>query len=125
MKCYFQGFAREDDQDSMFNGFVSFYIPELGIRFKGQYKGMQDECEYASLLALLEFIELNSHLFKDRRVEILGNNFAVVSQVNDQSIPTRRLEPFCNMVRDYRQKIAFTLSWIPSEENLAPDNLNP
>lgn len=122
MKCYFQGFTRSDDKDSMFNGFVSFYIPELGIRFKGQYNGSQDECEYASLLALLEFIELNAHLFKDRRVEILGNNFAVVSQVNAQSKPNRQLEPFCKLARDYRQKIPFTLNWIPSDENMADTN---
>jgi len=123
MKCYFQGFTRVENEEFDFNGYVSFVIPELGIRFKGQYNGLQDECEYASLLALLEFIELNNHLFKDRRVEIFGNNFKVVSQVNAEASPNRALEPFCNMARGYRKKIPYTLNWIPSDENMAQDGL--
>lgn len=123
MKCYFQGITREDENNSQFNGYVSFVIPELGIKFKGQYSGPQDECEYASLLALLEFIELNNHLFKDRRVEIFGNNFRVVSQVNSETSPNRELEPFCSLAQGYREKIPYTLNWIPSDENMAQDSM--
>ncbi len=123
MKCYFQGFTREDENNSQFNGYVSFVIPELGIKFKGQYNGPQDECEYASLLALLEFIELNNHLFKDRRVEIFGNNFRVVSQVNSETSPNNELEPFCSLAQGYREKIPYTLNWISSDENMAQDGM--
>jgi hypothetical protein len=123
MKCYFQGFTREDETQSQFNGYVSFVIPELGIKFKGQYSGAQDECEYASLLALLEFIELNNHMFKDRRVEIFGNNFRVVSQVNSEASPNNELEPFCSLAQGYREKIPYTLNWIPSDENMAQDSM--
>ena len=123
MKCYFQGFTRDEEIDSQFNGYVSFVIPELGIKFKGQYNGPQDECEYASLLALLEFIELNNHLFRVKRVEVFGNNFKVVSEVNAKTTPEGDLEPFCVMAQGYRKKIPYTLNWIPADENMAQDGM--
>ena len=124
MRCYFRGFTRLDNTTDFFNGFVSFAIPELGIKFRGQYNGSFDECEYASLLALLEFIELNSHLFKDRRLELLGDNFRIISQVNAQMMPSSDLEPFCNLAKDYKKKIPFVLHWIPAEENMAQDGMS-
>ena len=124
MKCYYQGFIREKENDQRYNGFVSFVIPELGIKFRGQYKGTFDECEYASLLALLEFIELNSHLFRDRRLEIFGNNFKVIRQVNSETCPPTKLAAFCDLARNYRKKIPYILHWIPSDENMAQDSLN-
>ena len=122
MKCFFQGVVRQKDNDKQFNGYVSFAIPELGINFRGQYKGDIEECEYASLLALLEFIELNSHLFLDKRIEILGNNFSVVSQVNAQEKPSNDLEPFCSLARSYKKKFPFVLNWIPTNDNPAQDS---
>ena len=122
MKCFFQGVVRPKEEDSQFNGYVSFIIPELGINFRGQYKGDHAECEYASLLALLEFIELNNHLFKDKRIEILGNNYAVVSQVNSVEKPTTDLEPFCSLAQSYKKKFPFVLDWIPTDENMAQDS---
>ncbi|OQX92221.1 MAG: hypothetical protein B6D58_04105 [candidate division Zixibacteria bacterium 4484_95] len=124
MKCYFQGVTREENNEVKFNGYVSFTIPEMGIKFRGQFKGSSDECEYASLLALLEFIELNAHLFKDRRIEIFGNNFKVVSQVNSEMSPTHELEPFCAMAQGYKKKIPYTLNWIPTDENMAQDGVD-
>jgi len=123
MKCYYQGITRKNENDEEFNGYVSFAIPEIGIKFRGQYTGSFNECEYASLLALLEFIELNSHLFKDRRLEILGNNFQVISQVNSEVSPSSELEPFCNLAQDYKKKIPFILNWIPTDENMAQDGM--
>ena len=123
MKCYYQGFTRPNEEESQFNGFVSFTIPELGINFRGQYNGSHNECEYASLLALLEFIELNSHLFKDKRLEIFGNDFLVISQVNSEISPTTELEPFCNLAQDYKKKIPYILNWIPDDENMAQDGM--
>jgi len=114
MKCYYKGITRPDEEDRQFNGFVSFAIPDLGIKFRGQFKGTYGETEYASLLALLEFIELNSHLFKDRRLEIFGNNFQVISQVNSD---------VCNLAQDYKKKIPYILNWIPTDENMAQDGM--
>lgn len=123
MKCYYQGIIRPNEEDKNFNGFVSFTVPELGIKFRGQYKGAFDECEYASLLALLEFIELNFHLFKDRRLEVFGNNFRVISQVNSEMSPSSELEAFCNLAQSYKEKIPYILDWIPSDENMAQDGM--
>jgi len=123
MKCYYKGITRPDEEDRQFNGFVSFAIPDLGIKFRGQFKGTYGETEYASLLALLEFIELNSHLFKDRRLEIFGNNFQVISQVNSDASPSSELKPFCNLAQDYKKKIPYILNWIPTDENMAQDGM--
>lgn len=123
MKCFYQGVVRSDEDDKQFNGFVSFAIPELGINFRGQYKGYGEECEYASLLALLEFIELNNHLFRDRRIQIFGNNFSIISQVNSAAQPSGDLEPFCSLARSYKKKFPYILDWIPVDENLAQDGL--
>jgi len=123
MKCYFQGVVRANEGNRQFNGYVSFIIPELGINFRGQYKGDFEECEYASLLALLEFIELNSHLFQDKRIEIFGNNFNVISQVNSQELPSGELEPLCSLAQNYKKKFPYILNWIPTNENMAQDGL--
>jgi len=123
MKCYYQEFVRKENLKSQFNGFVSFVVPELGIKFRGQYSGDFQQTEYASLLALLEFIELNNHLFKDKRLEILGNNFQVINQVNSDIIPSSELAPFCELARDYKKKFPFVLNWIPTDENMAQDSM--
>jgi hypothetical protein len=123
MRCFFHGYNRGEDGMSGFNGLVSFAIPDIGITFRAQYNGSRDECEYASLLALLEFVDLNPHLFRNRRIEIFGNDYKIIDQVNHGTQPTRNLEPFMNMAVGYRHKIAFTLNWIPDNENLAQDRL--
>lgn len=123
MKCFYQGRHRENEGISGHNGYVSFAIPDLGITFRAQFSGTQDECDYASLLALLEFVELNPHLFKNRRIEIFGDNFKVVSQVNQQINPPKDLEPYMDMAVGYKKKIPFILKWIPVSENPAQDGL--
>ncbi len=123
MKCFFFGYNRDSEGWTGFNSLVSFAIPDVGITFRAQFKGGQEECEYASLLALLEFIELNPHLFRNRRIEVFGNNYKIINQVNQGSQPSRNLEPYLNMAMDYRNKIPFTLNWIPDNENIAQDGL--
>jgi hypothetical protein len=123
MRCFFYGRKRQNEGISGFNGLVSFAIPDIGITFRAQYRGSRDECEYASLLALLEFVELNPHLFKNKRIEIFGNDNKVISQVNKEAQPSRSLEPYMSMAIGYRHKIPFSLNWIPDHENLAQDGL--
>ncbi len=123
MKCFYQGFRRQSADMTGHSGFVSFIIPDLGISFRAQFNGSKDECDYASLLALLEFMELNPHLFKNKRIEIFGDNFKVVNQVNQKVHPTKDLEPYMNMAVGYKKKIPFTLRWIPGSENPAQDGL--
>jgi hypothetical protein len=123
MRCFFYGRKRRNEGISGFNGLVSFAIPDIGITFRAQYRGNHDECEYASLLALLEFVELNPHLFKNKRIEIFGNDNKVINQVNKEAQPSRNLEPYMSMAIGYRHKIPFSLNWIPDHENLAQDGL--
>jgi hypothetical protein len=123
MKCFYQGRQRETEGMTGHNGYVSFAIPDLGITFRAQFSGSQDECDYASLLALLEFVEMNPHLFKNKRIEVFGDNFKVVNQVNQHVNPSKDLEPYMNMAVGYKRKIPFTLKWIPISENPAQDGL--
>ena len=123
MKCFYQGKQREMQAITGHSGYVSFAIPDLGITFRAQFSGSQDECDYASLLALLEFMELNPHLFKNRRIEIFGDNFRVVNQVNQHLHPPKDLVPYVNMAVGYKRKIPYILKWIPDSENPAQDGL--
>ncbi len=122
MKCFFSGISRENENLMGHNGLVSFAIPDIGITFKAQYSGNRQECEYAGFLALLEFVELNPHLFKNRRIEVFGDDYKVISQVNQKTRPSKKLEPYLHTVMGYRRKIPFTLNWIPGNENLAQDS---
>jgi hypothetical protein len=121
MQCFFYGRIREEEKAR--DGVVSFTIPDLGIVFRAQFKGNARECEYASLLALLEFIEINPHLFKNKTVEIFGDSFLVVNQVNQQMFCDKNLEPYRNMALVYKKKIPYSLSWIPQNENPAQNEL--
>jgi ribonuclease HI len=123
MQCFFYGTNRERKEGDEFNAYVSFTIPEIGIVFRAQFKGKPNECEYASLLALLEFIELNPQFFKSRRIEIYGDSFLVVHQVNMKMVCSKELEPYRNMALVYKKKIPYTLSWIPKNENPAQEQM--
>lgn len=123
MKCFYQGCQRDREGLVGGTGFVSFTIPDLGITFRAQFSGTKDECDYASLLALLEFVDLNPPLFKNRRIEIFGDNFKVVNQVNQKVLPSKELEPYLNMAVGYKRKIQFVLRWIPVSENPAQDSM--
>jgi ribonuclease HI len=123
MQCFFYGTTRQEDSIGGHNGVVSFSIPDLGIVFRAQFTGNPVECEYASLLALLEFIEINPHLFQNRTVEIFGDSFEVVNQVNLQMICQKDLEPYRNMALVYKKKIPYSLNWIPEKENPAQSEL--
>ena len=123
MKCFYQGRTRPSKTTDDSNGLVSFSIPDIGIIFRARFAGTQEECEYASLLALLEFVELNPHLFKNKRIEVFGNDNRIISQVNQKMKPPRKLEPYVDMAVEYKRKFPFTLRWIPDSENVAQDGL--
>jgi hypothetical protein len=123
MRCYFRGKTREIKSGDGHNGYVSFTIPDMGITFRAQFNGNQNECEYASLLALLEFVELNPHLFRNKRIEIFGDNHAIIGQVNQLVKAPKDLEPYLNLAVGYKRKIPFILKWIPVNENPAQDGL--
>lgn len=123
MQCFCYGNSRAIlPSQEVRASYVSFTIPDIGISFKAAYDGVSQECEYTSLLALLEFIDLNPQLFKDKNVEIYSDSFAVVHQVNLKLSAAEDMEPLRNMALSYKKKIAFTLNWIPKGDNPAESN---
>ncbi len=124
MQCYFYGLVHNEDCENGDGGVVSFSIPDLGIVFRAKFKGTPVECEYASLLALLEFIEINPHLFQNKTVQIFGDSFVVINQVNLQMVCNKDLEAYRNMALVYKKKIPYSLNWIPKKENPAQNELS-
>ncbi len=119
MECYFCGRIRDQDLEDDNQGVVSFFIPELGISFRAQFKGTLYQCQYASLLSLLEFVELNPQLFKNKQVEIYGDSYIVVNQVNLRLTCTDDLKPYRDMALLYKKKVPYTLNWVPGKDNPA------
>jgi hypothetical protein len=117
MNCYFYGNTRVQHSAVGHNSVVAFSVPDLNIVFKAQYKGNQIETEYASLIALLEFIELNPKLFTNRQIRILSNNPTVVNQVNFNLDCSKELEPYRNLAIQYRRKLGYSLGWVPRDAN--------
>lgn len=121
MRCYFSS-EKPGPPDETGSGYVSFVIPELKITFRARYHGTAVACEYASLLALLEFVEINPQVFEGKALEVFGDSFTVVNQVNDRIICRKELESFRNVALLMRQRIPYTIDWIPPTDNPAGPN---
>jgi hypothetical protein len=120
MQCYFYSevFVRPGQPTTA--GVVSFKIPDLDIVFRAQFKGSPQECQYAALLALLEFVDLNPQLFKHKTLELYSDSIMVVSQVNSLQVTTPKdLEPYRNMALTYRRKFPYNLNLIRRANNPA------
>ena len=118
MNCFFLGRA-EDANGPSKEGIVSFAIPDLGVVFKTRYFGSFFECEYMSLLALLIFIEKNQETFNQQKIRIFSENPLIVYQINQKGFCSRDLIPHRDKALSYRQKLSYSLEWIPSHENRA------
>lgn len=120
MQCYFSGEMLRNAGGSAGAGVVSFSIPDLDITFRAQFKGSASECPYASLLALLEFVDLNPHLFKNKTLEIFSDSENVVRSVNNTQLDMPNdLEPYRSMALTYRRKYPFLLSLVRAGNNPA------
>ena len=118
MECYFTS-NLIDSESANKNALGWCAVPEYGIVFRAQFSGKETECEYASLLSLLEFVEINPQLFKNKTVEIFGDSTVVVNQVNDKMYCNQHLEPFRKMAQLFKKKIPYVLNYIPPKENPA------
>jgi len=118
MRCYFYA-EKPGDPSEIGDGVLSFCLPEAQITFRARYRGTAATCDYAALLALLEFVELNPKLFEGKTLEIYGDSFAVVNQVNEQLFCKKDLEPFRNMALVFKRKIPYILNWVPPSDNPA------
>jgi len=124
MRCYLfsEVFARPGQP--LTAGVVSFKIPDLDITFRAQFKGSPQECQYASLLALLEFVDLNPHLFKHKTLELFCDSDMVVEQVNNADLaPPKALEPYRNMALTYRRRFPYNLTLIRRGNNPAGNEI--
>ena len=118
MRGYFYA-EKPGPPDERGYGVVSFHLPDLEITFRARYKGTALACEYAALLALLEFVEINPKLFKGKSLEVYSNSFAVVNQLNDRMFCQKDLQPLRNMALTYKRKIPFSIDWVPQSRNPA------
>jgi hypothetical protein len=124
MQCYFTGEMFVRPGQPVTSGVVSFQIPDINITFRAQFKGSPQECQYASLLALLEFVELNPHLFRNKTLEFYSDSELVVSQVNNTEVRMpAELEPFRDMALSYRRKFPYRLALIQRSNNPAQNNI--
>ena len=115
MECYFGTYERPDGKGKK-KRLVCFSIPSKGIAFKAPFNGEKLHTEYASLLTLLEFIELNQKLFKGKKLKIYGDDFELIKQIESNSC---KLE-FCELLKkalEYRRKYKFSLGWVPKDNN--------
>lgn len=119
MELYFGSHHRADPDSTNKSKVVAFEIPDLGIGFKAPFEGGEDQTDYASLLALLEFVDLNRKLFGDKSLRILGGNLRVVEQVNAGQSDMADIQPLLDRTLEYREKYRFSLEWTPSESNPA------
>ncbi len=124
MDCFFGAYPLPEQNDTGKTALVLFSIPELGIRFKAPFAGEDlDHSDFASLLALLEFIDSNQKYFTNKTFQIFGNNLTLINQLNGREAIPHRYSPLIQKATAYRQKYHFSLDWIPARENSAFDTL--
>ncbi|HDL03512.1 MAG: hypothetical protein DRP46_04110 [Candidatus Zixiibacteriota bacterium] len=117
MECFFGSYERDGLGVDSKKMLVCFSIPKAGIAFKAPFDGEKMHTEYASLLTLLEFIELNQKLFKGKDLKIFGDNMELVKQINITRTCRYEFSELLKKALDYKQKYNFSLGWIPSDRN--------
>lgn len=124
MECYFGTYPLPDVNTVGKTAVVLFHIPDVGIRFKAPFSGVNpDHSDLASLLALLEFIDTNQRYFANHTFQIYGNNLGLINQLNGREEVSDKLRPLLDKAQEYRMKYRFSLEWVPAKENSALDSL--
>ena len=123
MECYFGSLALPDDNQIGKTAVVMFHIPDIGVKFKAPFDGVDpDHCDLASLLALLEFIDSNQKYFARHNYQIFGNNRRIIDQVNLREEPPVIFTPLLEKATSYRDKYGYSLDWVPSWGNRVSDS---
>jgi len=118
MDCYFGSYELPEGNELDKTAVVIFTIPELGIKFKAPFNGIDhDHNDFASLLALLEFIDSNQKYFSNHTYQIFGNNQKIINQVNQREQPPVLFTPLMEKAMGYRKKYRFSLSWVKPDDN--------
>jgi len=124
MDCYFgTSYLPENHPDGK-SSVVMFYIPDLGIRFKAPFAGVdRDHSDLASLLALLEFIDSNQKYFSSNTFQMFGDNLRIINQINGRAQIRNEFSPLFEKAKKFREQYRFSVDWVPSDENSATDSL--
>lgn len=126
MECYFGSLDLPEDNQIDKSAIVMFNIPQIGIRFKAPFDAVdQDHLAYASLLALLEFIDSNKKYVAGHSFQIYGNNLNVINQINSTKSVPSHFVPLLEKVKAYRKKLGYSLQWVPSRDNPAYEENGP
>ena len=124
MDCYFGSFLLPIKNNQQKPGVVIFHIPELGIRFKAPFDGVDEyHNDFAALLALLEFIDSNQKFLKSNGYQIFGDNRKLINQLNQIEPLPAKFNGLFEKTIDYKKKYRFSLGWVSHERNTALDNL--
>lgn len=120
MDCYFGSLTLPQNNELGKTALVLFTIPDLGIRFKAPFDAVdRTHSEYASLLALLEFIDTNQKYFSNHTYQLFGNDIGVVNQINQRENTPELFRHLLDKALTYRHKYRYSIDWIPSGENPA------
>ena len=118
MDCYFGSLEPARDGLRGKDSLVCFSIPSAGISFKAPFKSEERlHTEYASLLTLLEFIELNQKLFKGKKLQIYGHDLEIIGQINGNRTVQHEFTELLKKALDYKDKYQYSLGWIPQSDN--------
>lgn len=124
MECYFGARSLPQTTVDGKSAVVMFYIPDVGIRFKAPFAGVnQDHCDLASMLALLEFIDSNQKYLSKQTYQLYGDNLAVINQINGRGEIREEFGHLMSKAAQYRDKYRFSLEWVPPSENHAVDDV--
>jgi len=117
MECYFGSFLKKNGEVDAHDRLVCFSIPDAGIVFKAPFSGGELHTDYASLLTLLEFVELNGKLFEGKDLRIYGDNLDLVKEVNETKPVKYEFSDLLRKALDYKKRYKFSLGWVPRDEN--------
>jgi hypothetical protein len=117
MECFFGSYLPLSHQDKNSKRLVCFSIPDAGIAFKAPFTGEELHTDYASLLTLLEFVEMNGKMFEGHNLKIYGDNIDLVNQVNQKKPCMFEFSELLRKALEYKKKYNFSLGWVPPENN--------
>lgn len=117
MELYFGSIKPSGKKTEADKMLVCFAIPDVGISFKAPFSGGQLHTEYASLLTLLEFVELNQKLFVGKDLKIYGDNLEMIDQINERCDCRYEFTELLKKALDYKNKYDYKLGWVPKDNN--------
>jgi len=124
IQAFFFGTSFGESIDGKPHGLIGFAIPELGVIYRSRHRGTTYECQYAGLLALLKFIDLNKKQFDETEFQVLSDSTLVVYQISHRRLITKELTSLYNAALNYKRKVNYRVSWVPRQENIAIIGIN-